>query len=388
MNAVRLVLLALTAAFAACSGRGTEVARAAGLHVADGLHIQVIARLPAGVRELAFAPNGDLFAGTSGDAVYLVPNADGPGAAGRVVRFAAFGSEPAAGIGFGPGALYVGTQFVVYRIPYTSGDRNARSQSDIAHVRAQDDNGDDNHTSTSVAFTGGTLYASIGSTCDACRESNPVRATIQQMRPDGTQMRAKAVRFRNAIALAVNPATGSLWAGGAGQDAIAAGHPYEFLDNVSAHAGIADYGWPDCEENHHAYRAGADCRRTVEPQIVFPAYATLIGAAFYAVKPRGSYALPMRYAGGVFVTMHGSWHRKKGCTVVPLVAFVPMRGDLPVRPVDWNDPTTQWNAFITGFQPGCSAGTRIGRPTGIAVGPQGDLFVGDDQTGYIYRIRP
>ena len=34
------------------------------------------------------------------------------------------------------------------------------------------------------------------------------------------------------------------------------------------------------------------------------------------------------------------------------------------------------------------AGSRIGRPTGVAVGPQGDLFVADDQTGNIYRIRP
>ncbi|MBV9737347.1 MAG: hypothetical protein JO177_04175 [Candidatus Eremiobacteraeota bacterium] len=33
-------------------------------------------------------------------------------------------------------------------------------------------------------------------------------------------------------------------------------------------------------------------------------------------------------------------------------------------------------------------GSRIGRPTGVAVGPQGDLFVADDQTGNIYRIRP
>lgn len=42
---------------------------------------------------------------------------------------------------------------------------------------------------------------------------------------------------------------------------------------------------------------------------------------------------------------------------------------------------------MTGFQ--LANGGRIARPTGIAVGPQGDLFVhGDDQNGNIYRIRP
>jgi hypothetical protein len=31
---------------------------------------------------------------------------------------------------------------------------------------------------------------------------------------------------------------------------------------------------------------------------------------------------------------------------------------------------------------------RIGRPTGIAVGAQGSLFIADDQTGNICRMRP
>jgi len=361
---------------------------AVALSVPPGLHATVIATIPLGARELAFAPNGDLFAGTVGKDVYVVPNADGAGATGSVRLFAKLGDGPAAGLTFAPGALYVGTQFTVYRIPYVAGDRSARSGHAVARVRGVRDRGDDNHTTTSLAFTRGVLYASIGSTCDACKEANPLRATIQQMGVDGTRMRAKAVRFRNAIALAVNPATGALWAGGAGQDALPPGHPYEFLDDVSAHAGVADYGWPDCEENRHAYRAGADCARTVEPALVFPAYATLIGAAFYPVKPRGAYALPARYAGGVFVTMHGSWHTKNGCTVAPLVAFVPMRGDSPAIAVNWSNPNAQWRPFLTGFQPGCSPNTRIGRPTGIAVGPHGDLFVGDDRTGEIYRIRP
>ena len=33
-------------------------------------------------------------------------------------------------------------------------------------------------------------------------------------------------------------------------------------------------------------------------------------------------------------------------------------------------------------------GARIARPTGIAVGPEGSLFVSDDKAGEIYRIRP
>ena len=70
----------------------------------------------------------------------------------------------------------------------------------------------------------------------------------------------------------------------------------------------------------------------------------------------------------------------------PHVAFAPFSGAAPAHAVNWSDPTAQWNDFFTGFQQ--SDGSRIGRTTGVAVGPNGSLFVADDQTGNIYRIRP
>ena len=51
-----------------------------------------------------------------------------------------------------------------------------------------------------------------------------------------------------------------------------------------------------------------------------------------------------------------------------------------------NDPTKQLKDFMYGFQD--PSGNRIGRTTGLAVGVDGSLFVADDQTGGIYRIRP
>ena len=60
---------------------------------------------------------------------------------------------------------------------------------------------------------------------------------------------------------------------------------------------------------------------------------------------------------------------------------------MPAHSVNWSDPTAQWLEFVSGYQ---QDGTprRFGRPAGIAVGPQGDLFVADDAAGAIYRIRP
>jgi glucose/arabinose dehydrogenase len=54
--------------------------------------------------------------------------------------------------------------------------------------------------------------------------------------------------------------------------------------------------------------------------------------------------------------------------------------------VEWQNPAAQWTDFVTGFQSACLS--RTGRPTGLAVGPQGSLFIGDDDAGVTYRVRP
>ncbi len=204
---------------------------------------------------------------------------------------------------------------------------------------------------------------------------------------DGSGMTTQAKRLRNAIAVAVDPSTGTVWAGGAGQDDLPQGHPYEFIDAVSSRAAPADYGWPDCEENHVAYTPGANCSAVVMPAIEFPAYSTLIGAAFYPAAQTGSYAFPAAWRGGLFVGMHGSWHTSGGVPIdPPHVAFVRFSGAAPATAVNWSNPAAQWNDFLTGFQTG--SGSRVARVTGVAVGPQGSLFVADDQNGWILRVRP
>jgi glucose/arabinose dehydrogenase len=357
---------------------------ASGLSVPAGFTISTVGNVPS-ARELVFAPNGDLFIGTGGDSVYIIQNPETQASNAQV--FVKMPDSPAAGVAFSTQscALYAGTQYGVYRVAYAWGDSKAYSAPvRIASLRPGSGGG---HNTTSLAVSGNTLYASVGSSCDACIETDPTRGTIQQMSLDGSGMTSRATHIRNAIALTVNPATGTLWAGDAGQDTLPAGHPFEFFDSVTTHAGVADYGWPNCEENRHAYRPGANCNATVIPLVEFPAYSTAIGAVFYPANASGTYAFPSQYRGGAFVALHGSWHIFNGCNVTPLVAFVAMNADVPDNPVNWNDPHSQWTTFVSGFQPGCGANTRTGRPTGIAVGPQGDLFIADDLTGNIYRIR-
>ena len=142
-------------------------------------------------------------------------------------------------------------------------------------------------------------------------------------------MHARAVHWRNAIALATNPATGTLWAAGAEQDELQPGHPYEPMDAVTLHPGTPNYGWPNCYENRKPAQPGADCSAMTVTRVVFPAYETPIGMAFYPLHPTGRYAFPQQYRGGAFVTWHGSWHEPLR---PPEVVFVPIHGDEPDTP--------------------------------------------------------
>ena len=343
----------------------------------SGFTAERIASVPS-ARELTVAPNGDLFVGTSGNAIYIVPDAEkNPGEARR---FATIDDRPVAGVFLAGDTLYAGGQFGVWRIPYRAGDRAARAAPQkIASVRT---GGGSGHSTTTVAFSKGALYASVGSSCNACNETDPTRATIQAMTPEGKNVHARAVDIRNAIALAVQPANGDLWAGVAGRDDLEHGHPYEIFDDVSAHAGTPDYGWTKCYDDRKPV-GGASCANVTLPKVVFPAYDTPIGAVFYPADEKGAYAFPASYRGGAFVALHGSWHQP---LVPPRVAFVAFKNDEPAKALDWSNPDAQWTEFGGGCQG--ADGSRSCRPTGVAVGTDGSLCVSEDYSGAIYRIRP
>ena len=349
-----------------------------GLTVPAGFTITRIARVQ-GARELAVAPNGDLFVGTQGSDVVIIAHPDTTPATPHI--FVSVPDQPAAGVTFGDGTLYVGSQFGVWSVAYKSGDVQASGEAHkVASVRTSGRSSD--HITTSVAFSKGVLYASVGSSCDACdSELDATRATIQAMQPDGKGMHPVAVHIRNAIALATNPSTGTVWLGAAGQDALEAGHPYEIVDPFTLHSGVSNYGWPGCFEDRKS-DGKHDCHFMTVSRVALPAYVTPIGMAIYPLETNGAHAFPAAYRGGIFIGVHGSWHLPLR---PPRVLFVPLHGDEPATPVMWGDPDRQWRQFVGGFQN--ADGSRIGRATGVAVGKDGDLYVADDTAGAVYRVR-
>ena len=377
MNSLRLFSLAVLAAALATtippSAQAGDVPS-----VPPGYRLETIAHVDQ-PRELAIAENGDLYVGTLGATVMLVRDAEGTPATPST--FATLPDASAAGVAIDRDALYVGTHAAIWRIPIAAGGSHpAGAPKKLASVRTLGQGG---HSTTSVAVSGDRLFIAVGSSCNACEESDPSRATVEEIAKTGGTLELRAKRIRNAIALAIDPATKDLWAGVAGQDDLAHGHPYEIFDDISLHPSVADYAWPHCYEDRKPVTPADTCANAAVPLAAFPAYETPIGAAFYAPAANARYAFGPAFRGGAFVALHGSWHRP---LVAPRVVFIPFVDGKPKTTIDWNDASAQWKPFVQGFQRDDES--RIGRPTGIAVGPDGSLFVADDQAGAIYRIRP
>jgi glucose/arabinose dehydrogenase len=88
---------------------------------------------------------------------------------------------------------------------------------------------------------------------------------------------------------------------------------------------------------------------------------------------------PAKYRGGAFVAFHGS-HDRAPKQAGFLVAFVPFEAAKPAG---------RYEEFATGFagaDPPANPAEAPHRPMGLAVGPDGALYVSDDVKGRVWRI--
>jgi glucose/arabinose dehydrogenase len=87
---------------------------------------------------------------------------------------------------------------------------------------------------------------------------------------------------------------------------------------------------------------------------------------------------PAKYRGGVFIAFHGSWNRQPLAEDGYNVVFQPMRD---------GTPSGAFEIFAEGFAEGDKEPIRAPhRPSGLAQGPDGALYIADDQRGRIYKV--
>jgi glucose/arabinose dehydrogenase len=228
------------------------------------------------------------------------------------------------------------------------------------------------HTTRTVDFLpDGRMVLSVGSTCNVCEEEDARRAAVVIYDgPNGGGERVYASGLRNAVGLAVNPASGELWATNNGRDLMGDDLPPETVYVVEDGG---DYGWPFCHSGRiidpDMGSAGA-CDGVIAPAVEMQAHSAPLGLAFYDGDQ-----FPALYQGDLFIAFHGSWNRS-----VPT-------GYKVVR-LDFEDGVQAADSvedFASGWLDP-EAAQADGRPVDVTVGSDGALYVSDDKGGFIYRI--
>jgi glucose/arabinose dehydrogenase len=383
---------------AAEGSAGATDEAAARLQVPEGFAINTYFSDLREPRLMTVGPDGHLYvAERGGGAVIRLPDADGDGVADERQVVADDLAQPHS-IEWFEDALYVTVTGRVLRLADQNGDGDALDEGEQTTVT-------DNipasgvHTSRTLHFgLDGKLYVSAGSSGNNNVESDRRRAAISRFNLDGsipddnpfaqdtdeTRRPVWAEGLRNSVDFLFLP-DGRLWANHNGSDMLGDDLPPEEIV-IEVEKG-KHYGWPYCytpamgvvppgTAEVHDERVAFDDRLSDCSEVVPALFTDLAHQAPLGMAQYNQTAFPADYAGNLFVAYHGSWNSSvpRDCKVQRIV----VQDGQPVE----SQP------FVTGFRDSedQDCGDAWGRPAGIAVGANGELFVSDDQNGNIYRV--
>ncbi|MCW2589665.1 MAG: SMP-30/gluconolaconase/LRE-like region [Mycobacterium sp.] len=347
-------------------------------------------------RLAVWAPDGNLLVSIpgAGQVARLEPTGAGP-RMGLLIS----GMDQPQGLAFAGSTLYVAESNRIDAFEYadetTSPPRFVATG--LPDSRSPDLGGAYAHALKSVVVgPDGAVYFSIGSTGNVSagdRTANPPRATVMRIPPGGGPAQPFATGVRNGTGLAIAP-DGSVWTAVNNRDNVAvpdAGPSYGRVvgDYVVDHPpeSIAkltpgrELGWPYCNPDGgpanlplirdvqtNADGSKLDCAALPPIEQSMGAHSAPLGLSFV------DGALPEPYAHGALVGVHGSWNRQP--PRAPEVSFYPWK----------NGSLGNQQTLVGGFQ--AADGTRWGRPVAAVVGPDGAVYITDDEADAIYRLAP
>jgi Raf kinase inhibitor-like YbhB/YbcL family protein len=345
-------------------------ARIAQLRVPEGFAIAPFATQLKNIRIIAVAPNGNIYISRreQGDVILLKDeNGDGKADAAPVVVANRAGAH---GLAIKDDKLYLVTVKELF-----VADIRADGKLGPLNMLLGDLADGGQHPNRTIAFgPDGMLYISVGSTCNACNETNQEAATVLRASPDGKSRVIFASGLRNTIGFAWHPKTGELWGADHGIDHLGDDIQPEELNKLEQGK---KYGWP------HIWGAGDINPQSTPPGEItkeqwkatsvpmtlgYTAHAAPMQLVFYTGR-----AFPAQYQGDAFVTMRGSWNRE------------PPSGYEIVRIRFQDGQPKSIEPFVTGFLTD-SGKTHIARPVGLARAKDGSLLMADDANGVLYRI--
>jgi glucose/arabinose dehydrogenase/mono/diheme cytochrome c family protein len=442
MRSFRILLPAVTVLGALCiySSLATDQSTAqtksqacpssdSGLKLPAGFCATIFADKIGHARQMVVAPNGVVYVNTwSGD---YYPPGDKPPAGGFLValqdkagagradvteRFGdsiETGGAGGSGIALYKGAIYAEINDRIVRYELTAGSIVPQGTASPTVVSGLPLGGD--HPMHPFVITAdGSMYVDVGTATNSCQLKN---RTLQSPGADPcTELETRggiwrydanktnqpftpadryATGIRNGEGFALDSAGKRLFVTQHGRDQLHANWPdlYKLEQEATLPAEElvllkqgGDYGWPECyydavqQKLVLAPEYGGDgghkigvCADKIPPVAAFPAHWAPNAAVFYDQKQ-----FPAHYRNGVFIAFHGSWDRAPFAQSGYNVVFQPLAGAKASGPCE---------VFADGFAGSVETPEKAAhRPSGLAVGPDGSLYISDDSTGRIYRV--
>ncbi len=363
------------------------------------------------VRHIVASSNGDVFAKledlNGGRGILRLQDNNKDGVAETITGF---GNYIGTGIAIKNGYLYASSNEKVYRYKLKdNGDVDTAGELIVTGLvnRRQ-------HASKSITLdNAGNIYVNIGAPSNSCQEKDrqtgskgmdpcPILETaggIWQFKADKqNQSYAEGIRYatglRNIVGLDWNNEVNELYVVQHGRDDLNRLYPdlYSIDESVELPAeemflvkkGM-DFGWPYCYYDHLQKKKvvspeyGGDkkrsdrCNEKGMPIYAFPGHWGPNALLFYTADK-----FPAKYKNGAFIAWHGSWNRAPREQQGYFVTFLPFKNGKP------ND---EYEVFADGFA-GANKTPQgaTWRPCGLAQGPDGSLFISDDQKGRIWKV--
>jgi glucose/arabinose dehydrogenase/mono/diheme cytochrome c family protein len=397
-----------------------------GITLPKGFCATILADGVGHARQLVVAPDGTVYVNTWSGVYYkndtpppggflvALKDTKGTGHADVVHRFGvtfAEGGHGGTGLALYKGALYAEINDRIVRYPLKDGEiiPGEKPETIVSGLPVTGD-----HPMHPFAIdTGGNLFVDLGSATNSCEIKNrmphsPGHNPCVELETRGGIWRYDANKTNQRFSPKERFATGLR--NGEGFDFDAEGRLFvtqhgrdqlheDWPDLYTAEQGFelpaeevvileegADYGWPQCYYDGESQKLvlapeyGGDggkkvgaCAEKQPPVAAFPAHWAPNDLKLY----KGT-QFPQAYRGGAFIAFHGSWNRAPGPQGGYNIVFQPLAG---------GKPSGDYIVFADGFAGGFKdPGRAAHRPSGLAVGPDGALYISDDVKGRIWRI--
>ncbi len=396
-----------------------------GLQLPAGFCATVFADRVGHARHMVAAPSGVLYVNTwsgkyygsdappAGGFLVALQDKTGTGKADVTERFGETvqsGGAGGTGIGMYKGSIYaeINDRIVRYSLPTNSIVPSASADTIVSGLPL----GGDHPMHPFIINAEGSMYVDVATATNSCQLKNrtlkspgadpctelETRGGIWRYDANKTNQNFSpsdryATGIRNGEGFAID-SSGRIFVTQHGRDQLHANWPDLYKPDQEATLPAeellllkpkGDYGWPECYDDPFVQKLvlapeyGGDgkkigiCADKIAPAAEFPAHWAPNAMVRYDQKQ-----FPARYRDGVFIAFHGSWNRAPYAQGGYNVVFQPLTGDRG---------SGNCEIFADGFAGAVKSPAKAEhRPSGLAVGPDGSLYVSDDVRGRIYRI--